>query len=81
MLYIIYDEIDEKNWLIFEAPNDRAAKRLMRQNILKYQKDVDFDFSLRKFDKLPCTDILPVVINSDELFKSDDKIEEEEEIE
>lgn len=78
MLYIIYDEIDERNWLFFEAPNDRAAIRIMRQNILKYQKDVDFDYSLRKYDVLPDTKIMEVVINSDELFKSDDDTSKEE---
>lgn len=73
MLYIVYDEIDEKNWLFFEASNDRAAQRIMRQNIMKYQKDVDFDFTLRRYGELPSTENMSVVISSDELFKSDDE--------
>lgn len=72
MLYIVYDEIDEKNWLFFEAPNDRAAKRIMRQNILKYQKDVDFEYSLRRYGELPSTENMAIVTSSDELFKSDE---------
>lgn len=78
MIYIIEDNIDEKVWMIFEAANDRAAKRIMRQNIIKYQKDVDFDFTLKSFDDLPSLDVLPVVTTSEEIFKADE-IEMEQE--
>ena len=73
MIYVIEDNVDEKVWMLFEAANDRAAKRIMRQNIIKYQKDIDFEFTLRTFDDLPSLDTLPVVITSDELFKQDEK--------
>lgn len=78
MLYIIYDEVDEKNWMLLEAPNDRAAKRIMRQSIMKYQKDVDFAFSLRGPIEIPSAKDVDFVCNSDDLFKSDEPIQEEE---
>lgn len=76
MIYVVCDEVDKKVWMLFEAASDRAAKRIMRQKIIEYQKDVDFDFTLRTFEELPDYDVLPVVCNSDVLFKSDEDLKE-----
>lgn len=71
MLYVIYDEIDQKNWIFFEAEGDRAARRIMRQSILHYQKDIDFSYSLLGPIELPCRKDLNSICNSDDLFKSE----------
>lgn len=81
MLYIIFDDVDDKNWLFFEASNDRAAKRIMRQSIMKYQKDVDFSFSLRGPFSVPDTSNCDIICNSDDLFKSEEPIDNVEDCE
>lgn len=79
MIYVIEDNIDERVWMCLDAPNDRSAIRLARQNIIKYTKDVDFSYTLKSFDNLPSLDVLPVVITSEEMFKVQEKEEEENE--